>query len=258
MRRKEGVSMSRFYLSQEKYLELQKLIERNLSLYFEDTSFLAEELNINNKNGANLGVRSETNRSIDDLENAIKLHNYYKDLPYSLASDGNFWTLLTHTEYWDYMRARWPVEEAQNDQIKYIGRRYFFKEKGRARNGLARLWWFAELSYDSELEDPYHYTRLMLQDQDLAAQIIENTYLSRNKFALKALFNVLEYITTQEKSGHIYKLSGTEKREIVRDLAQYFNLLGAVELWDILSIDEVENKLLKWIEQYIATSNMIV
>lgn len=249
--------MSKFYLNQKKYLDLQNEIEKNLPLYRGDSPFLAEELKINERNRANLTVSDESNRSLDDLENAIKLHSTYIDLPYSLASDGNFWSLLSHTEYWDYMRARWPVEEAQNDQVKFIGRRYFFREKGRARNGLARLWWFAELSYDSEAEDPYLYTKLMLQDQDLAAQIIENTYLSRNKLALKALFNLLNYISGQEKVGRIKELTGTMRRMLIREVAQYFNLTGAVELWDILSLSETEKKLEEWAETYFAELGML-
>lgn len=250
--------MSHFYLNQKRYLELQQLIEENIHLYSSDNSWLAEELGIQERNRSNLIVSNESNRSLDDLENAIKLHKTYFDLPYSLASDGNFWSLLAHTEYWNYMRARWPIEEAQQDRFKYVGRRYFFKEKGRARNGLARLWWFAELSYDGNSEDPYHYTKLMLQDQDLAGQIIENTYLSRNKFALKALFNILNYISEQESAGRIKILTGTMKRELIRDVAQYLNLSGAVELWDILSIDEAGKKLEKWVDKYLVELGMHV
>lgn len=248
--------MSQFYMNQKKYLDLQQQIKDNLQLYSSDEAWLAEELNVKEKNRAGLIVSDQNNRSADDLVNAIAIHKQYIDLPYTLASDGNFWALLTHTEYWDYMRERWPIEEAQQDQVKYIGRRYFFKDKGRARNGLARLWWFAELSYDDNLEDPHYYTKIMLQDQDLAGQIIENTYLSRNKFALKALFKMLDFISKQESLGRIQEVKGTKKRELIRDVAQYFNLSGAVELWDILSIDEAGNKLEQWVEKYLADLGM--
>lgn len=245
-------------MNQKKYLDLQQQIKENLQLYSSDDTWLAGELNIKETNRAGLIVTDQSNRSADDLFNAIAIHKRYIDLPYALASDGNFWTLLTHTEYWDYMRARWPVEEAQQDQVKYIGRRYFFKDKGRARNGLARLWWFAELSYDDNLEDPYYYTELMLQDQDLAGQIIENTYLSRNKFALKALFKMLDFISEQENTGRIQEVKGTKRRELIREAAQYFNLVGAVELWDILSIDEAGNKLEQWVEKYLVGLGMYI
>lgn len=250
--------MAQFYLNQKRYLELQQQVEENIHLYSLDESWLASELGIQEKNRANLIVSNESDRSSDDLENAIKLHKTYIDLPYSLASDGNFWSLLTHTEYWEYMRARWPVEEARRDRFKYISRRYFFKDKGRARNGLARLWWFAELSYDGDSEDPYHYTKLMLQDQDLAAQIIENTYLSRNKFALKALFSILTYVSEQERAERIKVLTGKMRRDLIRDVAQYLNLSGAVELWDILSIDEAEKKLEEWVNKYLVELDMYV
>lgn len=247
--------MTKLYLNQKKYLELQQQIEGNLDLYTADESWLAVELGINDKNGAGLYVSYNSDRSADDLENAISLHKHYIDLPYTLASDGCFWTLLAHTEYWDYMRERWPLEEAKKDRVAYIGRRYFFQDKGRARHGLARLWWFAELSYDETLENPYYYTELMLKDQDLAGQIIENMYLSRNKLALKALFKMLDYLRGLESSGVISEIGG-KQRFLIRDAAQYFNLVGAVEMWDILSVEEAGDKLIAWAQDYLKEINV--
>lgn len=247
--------MTKLYLNQKKYLELQQQIDRNLDLYASDESWLADELGIKDKNGAGLYVSDITNKSADDLENAISLHKHYIDLPYTLASDGSFWTLLAHTEYWDYMRERWPLEEAKKSRVAYIGRRYFFQDKGRARHGLARLWWFAELSFDEDLENPYYYTKLMLKDQDLAAQIIENLYLSRNKLALKALFIMLDFLRELELQGRISELGG-KQRDLIRDAAQYFNLVGAVEMWDILTVEEAGEKLIVWVQDYLKEINV--
>jgi hypothetical protein len=119
------------------------------------------------------------------------------------------------------------------------------------RNGLSRLWWYVELTYDEALEDPYEYTKLLLEDQDLAGPTIENKYLSRNKVAMKALFEMLDYVGKLQDAGTIQKLTGKQRRNLVRDIAQYFNLSGAVELWDILSPKEAKEKLTLWVNAYL-------
>ena len=243
--------MKNLYLEHTKLLELKGDIRKNLELYQSDESWLGKELGIPSTNSANLKVTNINKRSADDLANAIRIYTYYKDLPYTLASDQNYWTLLTHTEYWQFMRERWPIEYAQGNPVEFIKTRYFFGEKGMYRNGLSRLWWYVELTYDEALEDPYKYTKLLLEDQDLAGQTIENKYLSRNKVAMKALFEMLNYVSKLQETGTIQLLNGTQRRDLVRDTAKYFNLSGAVEMWDILSSKEAYEKLTLWVNAYL-------
>lgn len=243
--------MKKFYLDHAKLLELKKSISKNIDLYRSDTSWLVDELNIHSSNPIQLNVTDFKNRSADDLKNAIILHTYYKDLPYTLASDQNYWTLLTHTEFWKYMRERWPLESAQGELESFIKTRYFFGQKGMYRNGLSRLWWYVELTYDEKSDDHYKYTKLLLEDQDLAAQTIENRYLARNKVAMKALFEMLDYVENRQNQGEIKKLTGIQRRGLVRDTAQYFNLSGAVEMWDILSSKDAYDKLQIWVDNYL-------
>ncbi|WP_077618312.1 DUF6339 family protein [Litchfieldia sinesaloumensis] len=243
--------MKKLYLENTKLLELKGTIQENLELYTSKESWLGKELNITASNLLQLKVTNTKNRSADDLDNAIRLYSAYKDLPYTLASDQNYWTLLTHTEYWQFMRERWPIEEAQGDPVEFIKTRYFFGQKGMYRNGLSRLWWYVELTYDKELDDPYKYTKLLLEDQDLAGQTIENKFLSRNKVAMRALFEMLEYVEKLQEEGTIHILTGKQRRNLVRDIAKYFNLSGAVEMWDILSPTEAFDKLTQWVHLYL-------
>ncbi|WP_404332096.1 DUF6339 family protein [Mesobacillus maritimus] len=250
--------MTKLYLDHTKLLELKGNIQSNLDLYKSDVSWLGRELNVQSSNSAQVKVTDLKVRSADDLDNAIRIYTYYKDLPYTLASDQNYWTLLTHTEYWQYMRERWPVEEAQGDPIEFIKTRYYFGQKAMYRNGLSRLWWYVELTYDESLEDPYKYTKLLLEDQDLAGQTIENKYLSRNKVAMKALFEMLDYVGKLEQDEIIQNLTAKQRRNLVRDTAQYFNLTGAVEMWDILLPIEAKEKLILWVNTYLKDMGVFV
>lgn len=245
------IGMPKLYLEHNKLLELKGNIQTNLELYKSDESWLGQELSVTPSNSAQLKVTDLKKRSADDLDNAIRIYTCYKDLPYTLASDQNYWALLTHIEYWQFMRERWPIEEAQGDPEKFIKTRYFFGQKGMYRNGLSRLWWYVELTYDEAMADPYKYTKLLLEDQDLAGQTIENKYLSRNKVAMRALFEILDYVGKQQKVGAIQILTGKQRRNLVRDAAQYFNLSGVVEMWDILSSKEAQEKLTLWVNAYL-------
>ena len=64
-----------------------------------------------------------------------------KNLNIQTATEERVWAYLTHNVFWDYMRKRWPVEDA-NHQESFIKMRYLFsKSMGQAllRNGISRL-----------------------------------------------------------------------------------------------------------------------
>lgn len=157
--------------------DLKENIAENIAWYssYANDEFL-EVLQINNNEQNSILEVDPSNRSKEDLANAIKLYEYFHELPLTLAADEKFWAYLTHTSFWDYMCKRWPISEAEGNEIEFIKTRYFFSSKSKSfyRNGLSRLWWFAYLTYDSAKKDPYQYTRVILQYQDLANLIIDS------------------------------------------------------------------------------------
>lgn len=191
------------------------------------------------------------NKSKNDLENAIKLFEYYRDLPLTLASDEKFWSQLTHTSFWDYMCKRWPIDAAENDPIEFIKTRYFFNTKSKTfyRNGLSRLWWFAYLTHDDKNDDPYEYTRIILQSQDLANLIIDSPNISRNKTVLKSFLRINVYVRELEDTHIIEPLK--QKRFFLRGLAKYINLVGGVTVWDTLNENEAYNKMWRYVQNHI-------
>ncbi|WP_215193203.1 DUF6339 family protein [Exiguobacterium sp. s95] len=191
------------------------------------------------------------NKSKNDLENAIKLFEYYRDLPLTLASDERFWTQLTHTSFWNYMCKRWPIDAAENDPIEFVKTRYFFNTRSKTfyRNGLSRLWWFTYLTHDITNEDTYEYTRIILQSQDLANLIIDSPNISRNKTVLKTFLRITEYVRKLEDNQTIEPLK--QKRLFFRGLAKYINLVGGVTVWDTLSENEAYDKAWRYVQNHI-------
>jgi hypothetical protein len=252
--------MISFKLMKEAMLnDLKENISKNISFYKsgKNETFI-KDLQISTiEQNITLEVSDSSNRSKEDLTNAINLYEYFKELPLTLASDEKFWAYLTHTYYWEYMCKRWPVQEAEGDEIEFIKTRYFFSSKNKTfyRNGLSRLWWYVHLTYDSNKEDPYHYTRVILGDQDLANLLIETTNLSRNKVALRAILDVISYIGKLEESDKINKIK--KKRQFIRELVKYINLVGGVTIWDSLDEKEAYDKAWHFVEGQIEYINNV-
>lgn len=253
--------MSKLYYIDDQVLEeMKNEIQNNLELYKNPEPWCAEILDV---------AIEELQKPVElkiilgdkgqcDLENAILLYEAMRDLPYTVATNENYWSFLTHTIYWDYMRNRWPVEAAQQDVISFVQTRYMFHSKNKRyyRNGLSRLWLYAALTYDWENpENPYFYTKIMLKNQDLAGLILETTTVSRNFKALKATLEVIQRIESLEENEEIEKIKG--KREFIRELMKQINFIGAITIWDSLPHEEAVEKLWKFVEKKLSVFEII-
>lgn len=225
----------------------------NLDLYRSgDNSEILTVLGLDSITNENILILPDpNNKSAGDFENCKKLYEHYKYLPLSIASDESFWSYLTHTTFWDYMCQRWPLQATEGDETTFIKTRFFFDSKNKTfyRNGLSRLWWYAYLTYDETKANPYHYTKMMLTNQEIANLLIETTKLSRNKVALKATLEVITDFLNLEDSEIIEKVKN--KRVFIRELIKYTNLVGGVTIWDTLSEQEAYNKAWNFIEKNI-------
>lgn len=191
-----------------------------------------------------------SNDSSDDTENAINFYEKNKNLSTTLASSNHYWTTLAHTKYYKYMQTRWPVDEKMKPSN--VAERYFFSatnQKSRARHGLTRLWWIAHLTYDdSNQEDPYYYTRVATEDQELYNLIMETKHIAQNKKALFAMLDVFLYIFQLQENGEIGKF---HKRNFYRDTMKQINLIGSVSVWDMLTKEEAKEKLINFVVKYL-------
>lgn len=123
------------------------------------------------------------------------------------ASDLRLWAYLAHVQHWDYMHSRWkidvPDEEDEPDDgqksprdkvLDRVKTRYFFgSSRGKAfvRQGIARLYWGAYLTYDEANDNPYAYTEFFFTKQDVFTSITERSY-ARNKVLILAALKVLK------------------------------------------------------------------
>jgi hypothetical protein len=219
-------------------------IRENLLRYKRERSWLSEfaagtrwELETNLAPAEPLTLLDPGDDDFRDRANAIRIHKALPELTPLQARDPRLWTRLTHVELWSYMRRRWPVEKYLADAGKAernIRDRYFVaKNESRAllRNGAARLWWSAKLSYDPGRDNPYELVSILFTYLDITQQILERN-IGRASAVVRGFLDFLR--------GNSELLRGGEaNRARIRALAKFLNLAGGVCVLDCLADTEV-------------------
>lgn len=171
-----------------------------------------------------------------DMDNIRIIHDSLKILHTHQATDERIWTYMTHFTYREYMLKRWPA-----GSVSLIRERYFVNTptRGLVRNGISRLWWYGHLTYDSSFSDPYTLTETLMDEQDIALQLIDRTF-SRNNAFLKNILRVL----TDYKKTHGKKAD----RDDLRKLYVAINQIGGAQLLDFYDYNSIEKIVLSYIE----------
>jgi hypothetical protein len=237
---------------------LHSSVAMNLDNYSRNDVWV-EEVSTNNNRDMKTGVvpagplhlHSPENDTLKDIENAIHLHKALRHLTPLQARDPRLWTRFAHVEFWSYMRLRWPIEKHISNRdraTRFIESRYFVAQsQSRAllRNGIARLWWTAQLSHDSDRDNPYELTTVLLSTLDITQQIVERS-LGR---AGNIIRGFLEFLLCNKE---ILLTGGGINRTRIRQLAKHLNMYGGVCLLDVLSHGEVTDLLNKEFDRILA------
>lgn len=158
-----------------------------------------------------------------DCNNAILLHQNLKGITRAMATDERLWAGIAVTIGYDYLLYRWPL-----DKMTKLTYRWIFYTPGRRKlfyHGIARLWWYAELTYDKNADDPYHLTRFVYKYPHIMEKMIYRNYSMNERIR----FNIINSLLELEKKGTpiTYNVMAKTYREISK--------LGSVMLIDEIS-----------------------
>lgn len=185
-----------------------------------------------------------------DVENAIKLHEFFHNLDKTQASDKRLWIYLSHVTFRDYTLGRWGIktpredliasEDARRKAISYVAEHWFLSGSSRSlrRHSIARLWWAAYLTaapwekdpeYFAGLEtdDKYVYTKVLFATQDIYQQTLERNLGRSNKL----LIAILEYLRLNADKA--------QNREAIRSIMKELNLVLGYRKLAVLTFDEL-------------------
>jgi hypothetical protein len=178
-------------------------------------------------------LKMPVGKKLYDLENCLSLFSAYPNLTFHQAASENLWAYMTHVQYWEYMRRRWPVENIEGRQENYIKEHYFLKggsDRSLIHNGIARLWWYAKLTYDATAEQPSRLTEVLLSQLDITQNLLERSWGSSRSL----LLGCLEFLAANPKLT-----KGTKGRFRIRDLFKSITLEGGISVLDMRSKEEV-------------------
>lgn len=186
-----------------------------------------------------LKLANNENLSAFDLDNAITLHENLH-LTDSQACDERLWISLCFGKFYDYMQSRWNVKTRSN-----LSEHWLFphgQKRGLYFNGISRLYWFAHITYDENLDDPYEITKFCFKDINIVLQMIYRGYSNSKNVRLALLKAIKAFIED----------GGTYNRKILHEILKYVSFLGGAYILDSFTEKELFDKCyLKLIDLYI-------
>lgn len=144
--------------------------------------------------------------SDSDVQNAKILYDSLRGKLNRLqATDFRLWSYMTHINCWDYMKERWPLlEDGKGSWPGRITDRYFIASRSPyMRNGISRLYWSAELTYDEENDNPYEYLEYVLKWQDLAVGALDRQ-IGRAKNSILGNLQALKEANLNEDDRRLF------------------------------------------------------
>lgn len=221
--------------------QLRANLSGNLERYRDDESWVEEYFDASNWRmetpidlPSGFELLLPTAEDTFDLENTKRIYLAFPRLSPTQAADERLWAYLSHVVCWKYMRARWNVANYSGSRpVEYVRDRYFFmpnRDRALVRNGIARLWTYAHVTFDEHRDDPFELTGVLLQKLDIAQQLLERTF-SRAPNVTRA---VLSYI-----HAHPGQNIDLTDREHFRDLMRHVNRVGGVTILDLLEQEDL-------------------
>ena len=175
-------------------------------------------------------------RNGKDGDNACILFDALKNLP-PVACDERFWAGFTLLSCWNFVRERWEMKNDKSRTVSNVETHFFFKDGIRRaiiRNALSRLWWIGYITYRSDLDDPYMFTRELGKESDYIGNLFERSY-SNSRTVVFAIVEMVAEICKEYSIKY--------KREWARPLLKYVNMLGGIYVLETLPPQVLRQKI---------------
>ncbi len=172
----------------------------------------------------------------EELSNVKKVMNALANISPAVAANEKFWAGLCIGHAWKFVRDRWNI--VADHSGKNILTHYLFGYGARrslTRNALARLWWIGHLTRDdNNPSNPYEATEFTLEKLDHVVALLERNTSDNKRIVLESVQGIL---AARSEGFEIDRLA-------VRELAKYVNIVGGVELLDLLPDGAIKEKVL--------------
>ena len=180
-----------------------------------------------------------TNKATDDYENSILIWRNLKISP-RLAREARFWCYLTHTHGLEYTRARYPLINGDEKDIKSIQAHFLVSNELRGidrDNALSRLWISAFIASKVEGLDFETALKVLLYQTDFREQLIGHPTIMRSQRTLNEVMRCAKKILIDDNNTEFF-----QRKDHKGQYKTWFHLLdveGGRKLLDALSPSEL-------------------
>ena len=170
-----------------------------------------------------------------DIENSIMLYEHLKELPLYVLTDERFWLWMNFEKGYSTAIKYMPVKTESS-----VFKDHWLFSQGKRRGlffgVLSRCYLRVLLTVDETLEDPYEYSKFVINNPNRFRNLSWRTFSGEKKIvlgALKAEKRVLDELEIKENSKYF------------TELAKEISKLGSCMLLDVMSEKDVEEYVYK-------------
>lgn len=171
-----------------------------------------------------------------DIKNSIMLYEHLKDLPLYVLTDERFWLWLNFDKGYQTALKYMPIEKGRS-----IFKDHWLFSQGKRRGlffgVLSRCYFRVSLTVDNDLDDPYYYSRFVIDKPERFRGLTWRTFSNETKIvhgALKAEKRVLDENPNME-----------ERAEFFTEISKSISQLGSVMLLDVMEESDIEEYVYK-------------
>jgi hypothetical protein len=172
-----------------------------------------------------------------DIENAKIIYSALGRLNETQASDERLWAGMAVTIGYDYLIYRWGNKDVRN--ITYRWSFYTLSKRGMFYHGLARLWWYAHLTYDSKADNPYHLTEFAFSTPYIMEKMIYRNFSNSKTIRFSILKAMKDFVRDY----------GGLTTTIIAEVYKKISILGGCSILDAYSESELQQIVYEYIEK---------
>ena len=194
------------------------------------------------ENAFNIKLMMPEGKDYYDFENACIIHRELK-LTVTQATDVRLWAYLSHIQFWNYMRKRFPVGKGDDTekQKRYILDHWFvngLNPRNLSRHGISLLWWGAHLTYSNERG--YDLTKEFFSMLDYTRTIMPGSLGRSENFRLA----LLEFVVDNKQ-----EVFSQYRENKIRVLMRKLNYLAGYRMLASLEKEGIKSLLLGYKEE---------
>src|SRR5690554_3803586 len=174
-----------------------------------------------------------------DIKNSKIIHSYFKNLTESQASEERFWAgLAIEQKNYEYLNYRWGNDDKT---IRYRVVYHAAGKRGFMYHGLARLWWFAHITYDESHNNPYKYTEFCFEYPHILEKMLYRNYSNSKEIRTGIIKGIYQYIN----EGGVYRIRYLDK------LYNHISALSGAHMLDVFTEEDIKQITIKELNKYL-------